>query len=68
MLSEEAQEAMNKEYRKCRLFHSRKNSRISTNEDVVHYLQVSSEPYNNSFRTRMKLKKLEYHDDVKKIN
>ncbi|XP_039954260.1 uncharacterized protein LOC120770738 [Bactrocera tryoni] len=33
MLSEEAQEAMNKEYRNCRLFHSRKNSRISTNED-----------------------------------
>ena len=47
MLFEEAQEAMNKEYRKCRLFHSRKNSRISTNEDVMHYVQVSSDPYIN---------------------
>ena len=49
MLSEEEQEAMNKEYRKYR---------ISTNEDVMHYLQVSSDPYINSFRTRMKLKKI----------
>ncbi|XP_036341544.1 uncharacterized protein LOC118750909 [Rhagoletis pomonella] len=67
MLSEEAQEAMNKEYRNCRLFHSRKNSRISTNEDVMPYLQISSDPYINSFRMRNKLKKLEYHDDVKKL-
>ena len=66
MLSEETQEAMNKDYRNCRLFHSRKNSGISTNEDVMQYLQISSDPYINSFRKRMKLKKLEYHDDVKK--
>ena len=67
MLSEQAQEAMNKEFQNCRLFHSRKNSRISTNEDVIHYLQISLDPYINSFRIRMKLKKLEYHDDVKKL-
>ena len=67
MLSEETQEAMNKDYRNCRLFHSRKNSGISTNEDEMHYLQISSDPYINSFRIRMKLKKLEYHDDVKKL-
>ena len=62
MLSEEAQEAMNKEYRNCRLFHSRIISGTSTNEDVMHHLQISSDPYINSFRIRMKLKKLEYHD------
>ena len=60
MLAEEAQEAMNKEYRNCRLFHSRKNSRISTNEDVMHYLQISSDPelIINSFRIR-RMRKLE---------
>ena len=33
----------------------------------MNYLQVSSDPYINSFRTRMKLKKIEYNDDVKKL-
>ncbi|XP_017465416.1 PREDICTED: uncharacterized protein LOC108358524 [Rhagoletis zephyria] len=67
MLSEEAQEARNKDYRRYRLYHSRKTGRSSTNEDVMHHLLISSDPYINSFRTKLKLKKLDYHEDVKKL-
>lgn len=67
MLSEEAQEARNKDYRNYRMYHSRRIGRISTNEDVMHHLLMSSDPYINIFRTKMKLKKLECHEDVKKL-
>lgn len=36
LLSEEAQEARNKDYKKYRIHHSRKISRLATNEDVIH--------------------------------
>lgn len=43
-LSEEAQESMNKIIRQTRAFHSRKNSRISTNTDLLHRLLELSDP------------------------
>ena len=53
-LSEEASEARNKDFKKFRTFHSRKMSRITTNEDVIHNLLISSDPYLSSFRPRMR--------------
>lgn len=50
MLSEEAQEARNRDYREYRRYHARKCSRISTNEDVMHLLLASSDPFINKFR------------------
>uniref|UniRef100_A0A2A4ITJ8 Uncharacterized protein n=1 Tax=Heliothis virescens TaxID=7102 RepID=A0A2A4ITJ8_HELVI len=44
ILSEEAQECRNKDYKKYRLKHSRKCSRIATNEDVMHRMMVTSDP------------------------
>lgn len=66
LLSEEAQEARNKDYRSYRREHSRKNNRINTNEDVFNFLTVSSDPYINMFRAEPKTKKkLDLHDDSK---
>lgn len=67
MLSEEAQEARNKDLRNYRLYHSRKKGRIESNEDVMHNLLLSSDPFINSFRTKLKLKKLELPDEVKQL-
>jgi len=50
LLSEEAQEARNKDYKKYRIYHSRKISRLITNEDVLHQLLISSDPYLFSLR------------------
>lgn len=55
-LSEEAQEARNKEYRRYREYHSRKMSRIETNTDVFHNLLISSNPLITSLR-KLKLSK-----------
>jgi len=49
-LSEEAQEARNKDYNNIREHHTRKNSRLNTNEDLLHTLLVSSDPYISSIR------------------
>ena len=43
-LSEEAQEARNKDYRNYRLHHSRKMSLILTNKDIVSSLLTTSDP------------------------
>ena len=45
MFSEESQEAINKVYRHNRLYHSRKCSRIATNEDVMKTMLARSDPY-----------------------
>lgn len=50
LLSEEAQEARNKDYKNYRIYHSRKISRLTTNEDVLHQLLISSDPYLFSLR------------------
>lgn len=44
ILSEEAQECRNKDYKKYRLRHSRKCSRIATNQDVMNRMMVTSDP------------------------
>lgn len=49
--SEEPQEARNKDFRKIRESHSRKNSRQNTNEDILHWLLISSDPVISSLRT-----------------
>lgn len=49
-LSEEAQEARNKELKKYREHNTRENSRVNTNEDLIHVLLVSSDPYISSLR------------------
>lgn len=67
MLSEEAQEARNKDYRESRLYHSRRIGRVATNEDVMHQLLMSSDPYINKFRHKLKIKKLEYDIEVQKL-
>ena len=65
MLSEEAEEARNKDYRRYRLMFSRKCSRTSTNTDVLHRLLVSSDPYISSKRRQPPKKFLELDDVVK---
>lgn len=49
-LSEDAQESRNKDYKRFRLHHARKCSRIATNEDVLHTLLFTSDPYITSLR------------------
>ena len=50
VLSEEAQEARNKDNKHFRTSHTRKTSRLEGNEDLIHHLLVSSDPYINSLR------------------
>lgn len=50
-LSEETQEARNKDCRRFRESHTRKISRIITNRDLLTMLLVTSDPIINSFRT-----------------
>lgn len=56
MLSEEAQEARNKDFRKFRERYSRKTSRRDTMEDVFHSMLLSSDPVLSTMRP-MPLKK-----------
>lgn len=49
-LSEEAQEARNKDYKHIREHLTRKNSRLNTNTDLLNMLLVSSDPYISSIR------------------
>lgn len=56
MLSEEAQESRNKDYKIFRLNHSRKYSRLSTNEDIFHKILETSDPFISSLRPEPKKK------------
>lgn len=51
-LSEEAQEASNKIFRKARAQNSIMKSRMCTNEDIMHYLFISSDPLISSIRIK----------------
>ncbi|BES91384.1 Hypothetical protein NTJ_04193 [Nesidiocoris tenuis] len=55
-LSEEAQECRNKHYKYFRTHHSRKCSRLATNEDVFHQMLISSDPFISSLRPQFKTK------------
>jgi hypothetical protein len=49
-LSEEAQESRNKGLKQFREFHARKMSRVSTNEDLLNRLFITSDPLISSLR------------------
>ena len=51
-LTEEAQEARNKDVKHFRLFNTRKCSKIAQNMDLMEYLLISSDPVIYSIRTR----------------
>lgn len=52
MLSEEALESRNKDFRNIRESHTRKMSREKTMHDLFHYLLLSSDPLISSFSTK----------------
>lgn len=66
-LSEDAQEARNKDYKFFRLHHARKCSRLSTNEDVMHTLMYTSDPYISSMSSTKVRKVLELEEDAKSL-
>ena len=49
-ISEEAQEARNKDCRRFREHNTRKNSRINTNRDLTTMLLITSDPLINNYR------------------
>jgi hypothetical protein len=63
-LSEEAQEARNKDYKQTRLHHARKCSRSATNEDIVHMLLASSDPLITNIRSVAKKINTELHPEA----
>lgn len=64
MLSEEAQEARNKDYKNFREFRTRKYSRLANNEDIMNLLLVSSDPVVTSKRHILPKKKLDLHPEA----
>lgn len=66
-LSEEAQECRNKDYKYFRLHHTRKISRLATNEDVFHNLLISSDPYITHLRPEPKTKLLPLSEEAKTL-
>ncbi|XP_070513010.1 uncharacterized protein [Cardiocondyla obscurior] len=60
-LSEEAAEAQNKDFKRFRQYNTRKCSRLLTNEDIMHKLLISSDPYITSIR-RSWIKKIKTID------
>lgn len=60
-LSEEAQEARNKESRRYREQFTRKTSRIDTNTDLLHILLISSDPLISSYRKLPQKKLVPFH-------
>lgn len=65
-LSEEAQEAKNKDIKNFREYHSRKTSRIDTNTDIFNRLLLSSDPLLSNLR-EVKKKKRKLHPHVKEL-
>ncbi|KAJ4440359.1 hypothetical protein ANN_08498 [Periplaneta americana] len=63
-LSEEVQEARNKEFKKYREGFSRKVSRTKTNEDVLNVLLISSDPIIFSLRKMPKKKVTQFDKEV----
>lgn len=62
--SEEAQEARNKDFRNIRENHSRKSSRENTNEDILHWLLISSDPVITCARTFLPKKHIAHDSEV----
>jgi len=66
-LSEEAQEARNKDFKNIREHHTRKINRVLQNEDLIKMLIVSSNPYISSLRVMKKKKLPDLDDDVRSL-
>lgn len=66
-LSEEAQKARNKDYKNIREHHTRKNSRLNTNEDLLHMLLISSDPHISSIRNLREKDIGNFSEDVKSL-
>ncbi|XP_037024136.1 uncharacterized protein LOC119066024 [Bradysia coprophila] len=62
--SEEASESRNKDFKNIREHHTRKMSRVLTNEDLIHGLLVSSDPLISSLRTPFLKPNQEFGSDV----
>lgn len=67
LFSEEAQEARNKDFRNVRENNSRKSSRINTNEDILHWLLISSDPVISSLRTFYPKKPFVYDSEHERL-
>ena len=63
-MSEEAQEARNKDIKMYREFHTRKISRKATNQDLLHRLLLSSDPLLTSLRPTPKKSEIPFSTDV----
>ncbi|XP_011689919.1 PREDICTED: uncharacterized protein LOC105451261 [Wasmannia auropunctata] len=66
-LSEEAQEASNKIFRKARACHSRMKLRKCTNEDIMHYLLILSDPVISNIRVKQKKAPKEFSPKMKDL-
>lgn len=66
-LTEEAAEARNKDFRRYREHHSRKFSRVASNEDILNFLLVSSDPLISNMRPIIKKKHLELSNEAKEL-
>ena len=67
MLGEEAQEGENKEYRHNRLHHTRKLSRIATNEDLAKLMLARSDPYLYTFSGKSKSSPSTCNEDIRAL-
>lgn len=67
-LSEEAQEARNKDFKRFREHHTRKFSRTATNEDLLNNLLISSDPLISTLRPKQNEKNSkEIFNETKKL-
>lgn len=66
-LTEEAAEARNKDFRRYREHHSRKVSRVATNQDILNRLLISSDPLISSMRPMTKKQHLELSDEANEM-
>lgn len=67
MMSEEAQEASNKIYKRVREHHTRKHSRTATTTDLMNRMLVLSDPVISSLRNPIKDNKKELPDEAKML-
>lgn len=66
-LSEDAQEARNKDFRSYREHHTRKTSRSKTNEDILNRLLISSDPLISSIRPLPRKKAYVMSEEVRSM-
>lgn len=62
--SEESQEKRNKDFRKIRENNSRKDARHNSNEDIMHWLLISSDPVISTHRKLIPKKSFEFVPEV----